>query len=150
MNALSPAIAPDRATTPVRPLGMNAPARTLRLEGAMLAVLAVLLYARADASWWLFASLLLLPDLGMLGFVRGPRVGALTYNLTHTLAIPLALAAVAVVADLTAMLHVALVWVAHIGADRAMGYGLKYPTHFRDTHLQRLGDPGTGPLVADQ
>ena len=121
--------------------GLIAPAPTLRLEGAALALVAVMLYARADASWWLFAGLLMLPDLGMLGFVRGPRLGARTYNLTHTLAIPLALAAVGLVTDRAALLHVALVWVTHIGADRAMGYGLKYPTHFRDTHLQRLRSP---------
>lgn len=146
MTAPSPApsVASRPPTTAVTPLPMITPAGTLRLEGAALAVVAVLLYARADASWWLFSSLLLLPDLGMLGFVRGPRVGAFTYNLTHTLAVPLTLAAVAVVADHTGLLHVALIWVAHIGADRAMGYGLKYPTHFRDTHLQRLRRPDTG------
>lgn len=119
-------------------LSLLAPARTLRIEGAVLALVALLLYGRADASWWLFAGLLLLPDLGMVGFIRGPRVGALTYNLTHTLSFPLALAAAGLVIERTGPLQVALIWIAHIGLDRAMGYGLKYPTHFRDTHLQRL------------
>lgn len=143
MTAPLATAATDLETTrpvPVR-LGLITPAPTLRLEGAALALVAGLLYAGADASWWLFAGLLMLPDLGMLGFVRGPRVGALTYNLTHTLAIPLAMAAVGLATDRTALLHVALIWITHIGVDRAMGYGLKYPTHFRDTHLQRLRDP---------
>jgi hypothetical protein len=126
------------APSPTVSLGRVAPALILRIEGAALALVAVMLYGRAGTSWWLFASLLMLPDLGMIGFVRGPRVGAFTYNLTHTLAIPLALAITGLVADRAGLLNVALIWVAHIGADRAMGYGLKYSTHFRDTHLQRL------------
>ena len=142
-----PTTADDRPARPVQEpvrTGPLSPARLLRLEGAALALVAVLLYAHADASWWLFAGLLMLPDLGMLGFVRGPRIGAFTYNLTHTLVVPLSVAAVGVVADRAGLLHIALIWVAHIGADRATGYGIKYPTHFKDTHLQRLADPGAG------
>ena len=78
------------------------------------------------------------PDLSMVGYAAGPRVGAVTYDVAHTYAIPVALALVGVFADADLALQIALVWAAHIGVDRAIGYGLKYPTGFRDTHLQRV------------
>jgi hypothetical protein len=90
-----------------------------------------------DGNWWLFALLFLLPDLGMLGYLRGPKAGAFTYNLTHTHAGPALLAAVAWAAA-PALLPVAAVWFAHIGFDRALGYGLKLQT-FGRTHLGRIG-----------
>jgi hypothetical protein len=114
------------------------PGRTLRLEGALLFMAAVTAYAHSGTSWWLFAGLLLVPDIGMLGYAAGARVGAFTYNLTHTLALPLGLGLVGLWTGSSTAIAVALVWAAHIGMDRALGYGLKYPTHFRDTHLQRV------------
>jgi hypothetical protein len=115
------------------------PVPLLRLEGVAMAVVAVGLYGRTGAGWWLFAALLLVPDLGMLGYLVGPRVGAATYNLTHALPVPLVVAAVGLWAGSAMAVAVALVWVAHIGIDRALGYGLKHPTDFGDTHLGRVG-----------
>lgn len=115
------------------------PVPLLRLEGAAMAVVAIGLYARTDAGWWLFAALLLVPDLGMLGYLAGPRVGAAAYNLTHALLAPLVLAAFGLWAGSVTVVAVALVWVAHIGIDRALGYGLKHQTGFGDTHLGRVG-----------
>ncbi len=83
-------------------------------------------------NWWLFALLFLLPDLGMLGYLRGPKAGAFSYNLTHTHAGPALLAAVAWAAA-PALLPVAAVWFAHIGFDRALGYGLRGRTS-QDQH----------------
>jgi hypothetical protein len=80
----------------------------------------------------------LAPDLAMLGYLAGPRVGALTYNLAHTELWPIGLAVVGVVADVDLLVQLALIWLVHIGADRVLGYGLKYPTGFKDTHLQRV------------
>jgi hypothetical protein len=114
------------------------PAVTLRVEGAVLLAAAVAAYGLIGVSWWWFAGLLLVPDLGMLGYLAGPRIGAFTYNLTHTLSLPLAVGAVGLVSGSTLLIAAALIWLAHIGMDRALGYGLKYPTHFRDTHLQRV------------
>ncbi len=111
----------------------------LRLEGAAAATLALLLYARADYSWLLFALLFLVPDLSMLGYVAGARVGAVIYNAVHTYVGPLLLAGAMLVTGASLMLP--LIWVAHIGLDRMLGYGLKYPTAFRDTHLGRIGKP---------
>ena len=115
------------------------PRGLLRLEGAVLLGLSILLYARLDRSWWLFALLLLAPDVGMLGYVRGTRVGAVAYNLFHTYAAPAALAAIGIVAEDHLLIALSLIWFAHIGLDRALGYGLKYPEGFEHTHLGRIG-----------
>jgi hypothetical protein len=114
------------------------PLTLLRVEGIAVAVAAVALYARGDHSWLLFALLILAPDLSMLGYLAGTRVGALVYDVVHTSAWPVALGAAGVVADSDSAVAVALIWLAHIGVDRALGYGLKYPTGFKDTHLQRV------------
>lgn len=131
-----PTASPDR---PVPPTGfLPSPGVLLRVEGLALLLVAVLAYARIGTSWWLFAALFLAPDLGLLGYLAGPRPGARLYNLTHTLVAPMVLAAVGIVTAASLPLDIALIWAAHIGMDRAVGYGLKYPTGFRDTHLQRV------------
>ena len=88
-------------------------------------------------SWPLFAVLFLAPDLAMLGYLMGARIGAAVYNVAHTYALALPLALLGFLAGRPAILAVALIWVAHIGFDRALGFGLKYPTGFGDTHLGR-------------
>ncbi len=114
------------------------PAVFLRIEGAALFVGAVVLYFHADYAWWLFLVLLLAPDVAGAGYLLGPRIGAATYDFGHLEAFPIALAVIGVVADSDVCVKLALIWLAHIGMDRAVGYGLKYPTRFKDTHLQRV------------
>ena len=114
------------------------PALLLRLEGAAVAGGAVLLYFHAGHPWWLLLALALAPDLAFVGYAAGPRVGALAYDATHTYVLPVALAVGGVLADGGTATAVALVWLTHIGVDRTIGYGLKYPSGFRDTHLQRV------------
>jgi Domain of unknown function (DUF4260) len=114
------------------------PNALLRAEGAAVLVAAVALYVDGDHSWLLFAVLLLAPDLGMIGYASGPRAGAAAYDALHFEAVPLLLALVGHLSGSGAAVAVGLVWLAHIGMDRAIGYGLKYPTHFKDTHLQRV------------
>lgn len=109
-----------------------------RVEGAAVLAAALLAYAWLDASWLLFAALLLLPDLGMLGYLAGPRVGAITYNIVHVYAGPAA-TILAGLAGVAWALPTGVIWLAHIGMDRALGYGLKLPTGFKDTHLGRIG-----------
>ena len=118
------------------PAGVKA---ILRLEGAAAFAAAVALYAHAGFSWPLFALLILAPDLAMLFYLVGPRAGAAAYNLVHTyaLALPLALAGFWFASPIAAALG--LIWIAHIGMDRMLGYGLKYPSGFADTHLGRIG-----------
>jgi uncharacterized protein DUF4260 len=115
------------------------PATLLRFEGAATLLLAAYLYSIASADWVLFVLLLVVPDVAILGYLRGSVVGAAVYNLLHTEIGPLLLAAGAVKLQIPLGLAIALVWLAHIGMDRMLGYGLKLTTGFRDTHLGRIG-----------
>ena len=110
----------------------------LKIEGAAILALSALLYGLNGGSWLLFVLLFLVPDVSMLGYLMGSRVGAVSYNLFHTYAAPVLLAAFGLLAGSSLAVSLALVWVAHIGFDRMVGYGLKYPTGFFDTHLHRL------------
>jgi len=114
------------------------PRLLLRLEGGVLAAAALVVYLHLDYSVLVLIALLVSVDLSLLGFLAGPRVGTLTYNLAHTTAFPLVLGAIGVLADGGVAVQVALAWLAHIGIDRALGLGLKYPSGFKDTHLQRV------------
>ncbi|MFJ6328330.1 MULTISPECIES: DUF4260 domain-containing protein [unclassified Rhizobium] len=108
----------------------------LRLEGLGVLVAATVWYATLDVSWWLFAVLILAPDLSMFGYLAGKKVGAALYNAAHWYVPPLALITWGMVGHAIVMLAVGLVWVAHIGLDRALGYGLKYAEGFGMTHLE--------------
>lgn len=131
---------PDEHRPDVEPPA-RAPATrmVLRLEGAALFGAAALAYGWTGQSWWLFAILFLAPDIGMAAYLAGPRIGALGYNLLHTTALPLALAASGLLWGSLLPVGLGCIWLAHIGFDRALGYGLKEPTDFRDTHLGRIG-----------
>ena len=119
---------------------MDVPTRLiLRLEGAALLVAAVVAFGWTGQPWWLFAILFLAPDIAMAAYLAGPRIGALGYNLAHTTALPLALAIAGLVWASPVALALAAVWLGHIGFDRALGYGLKEPSGFKDTHLGRIG-----------
>jgi uncharacterized protein DUF4260 len=114
------------------------PQALLRLEGLGVVAAAVILYFHEDFGWILFVALILAPDLAFAGYVLGPKAGGIAYDALHTEFLPVALGAVGVVADSSGATKVALIWLAHIGADRLLGYGLKYPTAFEDTHLSRV------------
>jgi hypothetical protein len=116
----------------------------LRSEGAVLLALAAFLYGRADDGWILFVLLLLAPDVAMVGYVRGTRVGAFVYNAFHTYLPPAVLAVTGILTETRLPVLLALIWFAHIGMDRMLGYGLKHTTGFRDTHLGRIGRDATG------
>jgi hypothetical protein len=101
--------------------------------------LAVVLYWRGGFSWVLFALLFLVPDVSMLGYLINPKIGAACYNAVHTYVGPFVLALVGLFASFPICVAIALIWVAHIGFDRLLGYGLKYATSFTDTHLGKIG-----------
>ena len=110
----------------------------LGAEGVVVAAAAIALYFYADYPWWLFVALALAPDLSMVGYLAGPRVGAACYDAVHTYVGPVVLGVIGVIADSDVARQIALIWFMHIGVDRAIGYGLKYPSDFKDTHLQRI------------
>jgi hypothetical protein len=121
------------------PAVTGGPRLFLRVEGAALLAAATFAFAQTGASWWLFAILFLAPDLSFLAYLAGARPGAVAYNAMHTTIGPIALAGVGIVAAQPIALAIALIWAAHIGLDRMLGYGLKYAAGFGFTHLGRIG-----------
>jgi len=107
----------------------------LRLEGVALMAISVALYAKFGGSWQSFAIFFLAPDLSMVGYAFGARIGALAYNAAHSTLVPLALLAFCLATSQPAVSSAAVIWLAHIGFDRALGFGLKYASGFRETHL---------------
>lgn len=112
--------------------------RTLRAENAALALGAVVAFHAAGGHWTLFAWLFLIPDISILGYIAGPVPGARCYNLGHSYLPPALLGGLGWWIGHALPLHLALIWMAHIGFDRALGYGLKYREGFAETHLSRL------------
>jgi hypothetical protein len=115
----------------------------LRIEALAYVALALIGYAQSGYSWWLFAALILVPDVSMFGYLINPGIGAASYNLAHTLTLPILLLCGAALFANMPLLAVGTIWLVHIGADRALGYGLKYATGFGDTHLS---DSGRNPM----
>jgi len=114
----------------------------LRFEALLLLTAAVLAYAHLGLSWVFFAALFLVPDLSFAAYLFGARIGAIGYNMMHTTVGPIVLTLASQLSPLhdglaspRMLLSIALIWFAHIGFDRALGYGLKYATGFGDTHL---------------
>lgn len=110
----------------------------LLVEGAVLFAAGVLAYMQLEASWWLFLAVFLVPDVSMLGYLAGPRVGAVAYDLVHTTLGPAVLALAGWSGVVPLGLELGVIWLAHLGLDRAIGFGLKYPSGFSDTHLDRV------------
>jgi len=110
----------------------------LQAEGAAVLALTVVFYAAHHFSWGLFALLFLVPDLSMIGYSINLRMGALFYNLGHTHVFPAALIAAGMLASSSWSLAIGLIWCAHIGFDRMVGYGLKCDSSFKETHLQKV------------
>ena len=128
-----------------RPAANDGVVRLLRLEGLAIAGAAVAAYAAIGGSWPLLALLLLAPDLAMVGYRFGPTAGAAAYNAAHAYLGPAALGALGLALAAPLAQALALIWLAHIGLDRALGYGLKYATGFGHTHLGRIGRDGGRP-----
>lgn len=117
---------------------LSMPGLILRLEGLAVFAGSVALYIDQGWNGFVFAALLFAPDLAMLGYMRDARSGARIYNVFHFYALPLALLIGAFLAGNAAGMPIAAIWLAHIGLDRALGFGLKYETDFKDTHMQRV------------
>jgi hypothetical protein len=111
----------------------------LRLEGLTLFAGMTLLYGVWDGSWWIYAILFLAPDLSFAAYLAGPRIGAIVYNAAHSYMAPMALMVTGFATGSPLVLSIAMIWLAHIGIDRALGYGLKYSIGFGFTHLGRIG-----------
>ena len=111
----------------------------LRLEGLTLCLGMVLLYTVWGGSWWVFALLFFAPDLSFIAYLADPKTGAFVYNAAHSYMLPVALMTLSFALPEPLTLSIAMIWLAHIGFDRALGYGLKYQAGFGFTHLGRIG-----------
>ena len=119
---------------------VGAPRRWLRLEGATLLVGCLVSYSTTHQPWWLIPLVIFLPDVAMGGYLGGTRLGAIMYNLAHSTPLPALLVGIGWWRHEDLVLALGLVWLAHIGLDRLLAYGLKYDDDFQHTHL---GRPGT-------
>ena len=111
----------------------------LRAEGAAAFAAGLAGFLFLGLPWWAFALLLIVPDVSMVGYLRGPRVGAILYNVVHDLATGVVVAGVGLAIGSVPVAAAGAVLVAHSGMDRMAGYGLKFPDAFRNTHLGRIG-----------
>jgi len=142
VDGLGRAVAFRRATGVGVPGSVQGGVRwTLRLEGGAVLAVAVLAYAQTGAGWLPFALMFFLPDLALLGYLGGPRVGATLYNAAHSSLVPLGLIGLGTLGGEPVALAIGLTWLAHVGFDRLCGFGLKYASGFSSTHLGPIGRP---------
>ena len=111
----------------------------LRMEGLAVLLVSLLAYSLYGSGWGVFALCFFLPDLALLGYIAGPRVGAYAYNVSHSYVGPLICLAAGMYASTPSLISIGIIWIAHIGFDRLLGYGLKYSSGFSFTHLGRIG-----------
>ena len=111
----------------------------LRLEEFLLFGLSLLLLSQLDYAWWLFALLFFAPDLSMIGYLANPRLGSWTYNLVHHKGVAVAVYALGYLLSMPSLMFAGTILLGHSSFDRVLGYGLKYPDAFQNTHLGRIG-----------
>jgi hypothetical protein len=136
-------VTPAEARTSGTVTGM--PRRWLRLEAAVLLAGSLIAFSATGQPWWLVPLTILAPDLSAAGYLGGTRLGAHLYNLAHSTILPAAVVGLGWWQGRPLVLALGLVWIAHIGVDRLLGYGLKYGDNFQQTHLGQLGRPGGTP-----
>lgn len=129
----------DTASTEMTGTVSGGPRALLRLEGLALFAGTTLVYGLWGGPWWLYVVLFLAPDLSFLAYLAGPKIGAWVYNAAHSTIIPMAMLTIGFGFAPPLVLSLALIWLSHIGFDRALGYGLKYSYGFGFTHLGRIG-----------
>lgn len=117
----------------------GSPQIILRLEGLLVLIAGSLAFSRLDYGWTIYFLYFFAPDISLLGYVAGPKVGSIVYNLGHSYVIPVAVALAGFSLDAPILLAAGLIWISHIGFDRALGFGLKYPKGFGYTHLGLIG-----------
>lgn len=113
--------------------------RQLKLEEFGMFVLGIALFAVTEFSWWVFPALIFVPDLSMAGYLLNSRAGAFVYNLFHHKGIAIVVYIIGLMINNAVLLLAGIILFAHSSLDRMLGYGLKYPDSFTNTHLGRIG-----------
>jgi hypothetical protein len=114
------------------------PVALQRLEGLALFAAGVYAWFALGGVWWLFLLLLLTPDISMLGYLGNAKLGAAFYNLVHSYPLAALCLAASLLLAMPALTFAGIILLAHIGWDRMLGYGLKFGSGFKDTHLGSL------------
>jgi|ERR1700676_3900776 hypothetical protein len=127
------AVAPDAGIV------AGAPRTWLRVEAAVLLAGSLVAFSSTGEPWWLVPLAILIPDVVMVGYLAGARTGARLYNLGHTTLLPAVLVGLGWWRSAPILAGIGLIWLAHIGMDRLLGYGLKYDDQFQHTHLGWIG-----------
>jgi hypothetical protein len=112
----------------------------LRSEEVLLFLYGCYLFSLLPYAWWWFLLLLLLPDIGMLGYLVNERVGAATYNIAHHRGLAVLLYLFGIHLSLPMLQLLGIIIFSHAALDRALGYGLKYSSGFKHTHLGDIGN----------
>jgi len=118
---------------------MKQPVIYERLEGATIVVASLAFYLHLQFSLIWFVILLFAFDISMIGYLINSRIGAHVYNLAHSLIAPPLVLLMGAVTGSRLAIGLGLIWFSHIGLDRVLGYGLKFPTSFSKTHLGHIG-----------
>lgn len=111
----------------------------LNLEEAALWGLSMVVFSQLGFEWWWYPLLLLAPDLSMVGYLLGPRIGAAVYNFWHHRAVAVIVFLAGYVYDVRWLMLAGCILFGHIAMDRLFGYGLKLSSGFQDTHLGKIG-----------
>ncbi len=107
----------------------------LRTEELLMFICSIYLFSLYDFSWWVYPALILLPDIGMLGYLIDAKTGAVIYNFFHHKGIALLVLLTGAIASIPGLALAGIILFGHASMDRIFGYGLKYPDHFKNTHL---------------
>ena len=110
----------------------------LKLEELAMFILSIYAFGTLDFPWWLYLLLILLPDLGILGYFHSPRTGAATYNIFHHKGIAILLWLIGGYWQFPWMELTGIILFGHSSLDRIFGFGLKYPEDFKNTHLGKI------------
>lgn len=113
---------------------------TLKIEELAQFILGIFLFSQLDFAWWWFAALLLIPDVGMFGYLINPKIGAFTYNIFHHKSIAIAIGLLGFYSNNQMLILIGVILFSHASFDRIFGYGLKYPDNFKNTHLGKIGN----------
>ncbi len=114
------------------------PKTWLRLDGLVLFAATIFLFAGEHQKWWIYPALLFVPDIYMVGYLRDTRLGAFLYNAGHSYFLPATVVFFGWRDDSALTIAIGLIWLGHVGFDRFFGYGLKYDSSFKHTHLGDL------------
>ena len=115
----------------------------LKLEELGQFILSIILFNQLDFSWWVFPTLILLPDLSMIGYLKNPKIGAWIYNFFHHKLFAIIIYILGIYFSSSLLTLAGLILFAHSAMDRIFGYGLKYSDNFKNTHLDGINTKNT-------